>query len=243
MSILRYLTDRVWSGEIYFLIVARTENDLIFQDELRWLQRRFPRFKVCVTLTRCDGGSMWSGERGRATASLLERFVPNLTHLPIFLCGPIEMMDATRELLLGIGVPAAQIKTEAFASGAKRSSSSELMLEGSMADLISQDFSGVLAPPDILSSEVTIRTVTIDFARANIRQEVSSELSVLEAAEAASIELPYECRSGICGQCKTRLIEGAVVMDCEDALSTSEKSNGLILACQARPRSNLIVDI
>ena len=74
------------------------------------------------------------------------------------------------------------------------------------------------------------------------RISVSSETSVLEAAEASSIQLPYECRSGICGQCKTRLMEGTVVMDCEDALSPSEKANGLILACQARPLSNLLID-
>ena len=49
---------------------------------------------------------------------------------------------------------------------------------------------------------------------------------MLEAAEASSIQLPYECRSGICGQCKTRLMEGTVIMDCEDALSPAEKANG-----------------
>jgi ferredoxin len=31
-------------------------------------------------------------------------------------------------------------------------------------------------------------------------------------------------------------------MDCEDALSPTEKANGLILACQARPSSNLVID-
>ena len=43
------------------------------------------------------------------------------------------------------------------------------------------------------------------------RTSVSSATSVLEAAEACSIQLPYECRSGICGQCKTQLMEGAVI--------------------------------
>ena len=53
---------------------------------------------------------------------------------------------------------------------------------------------------------------------------VSTETSVLEAAEASSIQLPYECRSGICGQCKTRLTEGTVIMDSEDAPDPTESA-------------------
>lgn len=237
MSILRYLTDRAWSGDIYFLIVAKTEKDLIFHDEILWLQRRFPRLNVCITLTRCAPDSMWSGEQGRATESLLKRFVPDLIHIPVYLCGPNEMMNATRDLLLSVGMPGSQIKTEAFASGKKVTSSTKMTSEGSNADLMAEDPTNKPVSPEIASG-----TAAVTFARSNVRLEVSSELSVLEAAEAASIELNYECRSGICGQCKTRLIEGIVDMECGDALSTSEKANGWILACQARPRSNLVID-
>lgn len=237
MSIVRYLTDRAWSGAIYFLIVAKTENDLIFHDEILWLQRRFPRLNVCMTLTRCAPDSMWSGERGRATESLLMQFVPDLIHIPVYLCGPNEMMDATRDMLLGIGIPGSQIKTEAFASGKKATSSTEMTTEGSNADLMAKGSTSKPSSPEIMNG-----TAAVTFARSNVRLEVSSEFSVLEAAEEASIELDYECRSGICGQCKTRLIEGIVAMECGDALSTSEKANGWILACQARPRSNLVID-
>ena len=237
MSILRYLTDRAWSGAIYFLIVAKTEEDLIFHDEIRWLERRFPRLNICMSLTRCAPDSMWSGERGRATAALLKRFVPDVTRLPVYLCGPNEMMDATRELLLDIGIPVSQIKTEAFASGKTAKLSTETASEGSVTDLLREDPIGKSMSPEIAND-----TAIIAFVRSNVRVEVSSELSILEAAEASSIELPYECRAGICGQCKTRLIDGSVIMECEDGLSSLEKANGLILACQAHPLSNLVVD-
>ena len=52
MSIVRYLTDRTWPGNIYFVNVAKTEEGLIFHDEIHWLKRRFPRLYVCQTLTR-----------------------------------------------------------------------------------------------------------------------------------------------------------------------------------------------
>ena len=63
-----------------------------------------------------------------------------------------------------------------------------------------------------------------------------------QAAEASSIDLPFECRSGICGQCKTRLLSGSVVMDSEDALTANEKANGWILACQAHATSDVVVE-
>jgi len=71
--------------------------------------------------------------------------------------------------------------------------------------------------------------------------EITAETTVLEVAKAASVDLPFECRSGIC-QCKTRLLSGSVVMDSEDALTAAEKANGWILACQAHASSDVVVD-
>jgi len=67
-------------------------------------------------------------------------------------------------------------------------------------------------------------------------------LTVLEAAEECGVSIPYECRSGICGQCKTRLLTGRVAMEVQDALTAGEKSKGLILACQARAVKDIVVD-
>lgn len=61
-------------------------------------------------------------------------------------------------------------------------------------------------------------------------------------AEDNGIAIPFECRSGICGQCKARLIEGSVHMDVEDALTARDRVQGLILACQARPIGDIQVD-
>jgi ferredoxin len=67
-------------------------------------------------------------------------------------------------------------------------------------------------------------------------------LTVLEAAEDNEIAIPFECRSGICGQCKCKLISGRVVMDSQDALTAGDKAKGLILACQARPTQNCEIE-
>jgi ferredoxin len=80
------------------------------------------------------------------------------------------------------------------------------------------------------------------FRRAGRSVDAAGDRTVLEAAEDAGVVIPYECRSGICGQCKTRLLSGRVTMENQDALSVAERARGLILACQARPLQPLEID-
>jgi ferredoxin-NADP reductase len=218
------------------MIVAKTEQDLIFRDELRWLQSRHSNLHVCITLTRVEPQSIWPGHRGRVTAELLTRVVPNLAQLPVYLCGPNEMMDATTEQLLKLGVPSSRIHTEAFA-GKKTSTMAEEISPVPSEDLATGMFratSGATEKQTAKSDSTTIR-----FSRSGHSTQIDADMTILEAAETLSIEIPFECRSGICGQCKLRLLDGTVQMDCEDALSAIEKAHGIILACQARPRSDV----
>lgn len=239
MSILRYLTDRAWTGNIHFLIVAKTEQDLIFRDELQWLQSRHPNLHVCITLTRTGPQCMWTGNRGRATAELMAAVIPNLSRLPIYLCGPNEMMDATIELLIKLGVASSAIHTEAFAG--KKS----LAVNAETDNLAQEELPSVMSYTTSTAKPIQPEkngTTTVQFSRSGRSTQVDADMTILEAAEAASIEIPYECRSGFCGQCKTKLLDGTVRMDCEDALSAMEKADGFVLACQARPKSNVNVE-
>ncbi len=116
MSMARYLTDLAWTGEIYFVFVAKTEEDIIFRRELESLAARHRNFHLCITLSRLNEKERWAGECGRITGALLRRHVSNLESTPVYLCGPDSMMQATRELLIREGVSADRIHTEAFES-------------------------------------------------------------------------------------------------------------------------------
>jgi ferredoxin len=85
-------------------------------------------------------------------------------------------------------------------------------------------------------------TASVRFQRTGKSAEVPAELTVLEAAEDAGVTIPFECRSGICGQCKTHLISGIVTMDTQDALTPADRSRRMILACQARAVGEIVVD-
>lgn len=214
MSVVRSLTDRGWTGEMYLLFSVRQATDVVFRDELAYLQGRFSNLHVEIVDT---------SQRGHITREIIEGFVPGLTKGPVMLCGPAPMMTAMRELLVGMGVRDAEIHQEAFISPKP------------VAD------DGAAEPTDVaVIDEHAERSVT--FSRAGQRIGVTNGLTVLECAEEAGVELPFECRSGICGQCKCKLVSGRVVMETQDALTSGDRAKGLILACQARPVNDVVVD-
>lgn len=68
--------------------------------------------------------------------------------------------------------------------------------------------------------------------------------SVLDAALAAGILLPYSCRSGACSTCKARVVSGTVEAGHSAAqiLTPEEIHEGFTLLCQARATSDLVIE-
>lgn len=68
--------------------------------------------------------------------------------------------------------------------------------------------------------------------------------TVLAAATRAGVRLPHSCTLGNCGSCRVHLDEGTVGYDAPPfALSADEAAQGFALACQARPASDLVIDV
>jgi benzoate/toluate 1,2-dioxygenase reductase subunit len=69
--------------------------------------------------------------------------------------------------------------------------------------------------------------------------------NVADAAYRQGINVPLDCTNGVCGTCKCRV--GSGEYDCgnyaEDALSDNEAAQGYALACQMRPKTDLVVAI
>ena len=73
---------------------------------------------------------------------------------------------------------------------------------------------------------------------------VDESESVLDAALRNGLVIPYSCRSGSCGSCKSRIVSGRFDYgDYEgDILTDADHANGVALLCQARPLEDLVVD-
>jgi CDP-4-dehydro-6-deoxyglucose reductase len=69
--------------------------------------------------------------------------------------------------------------------------------------------------------------------------------TVLAAAMAADLMIPYGCRNGACGTCKGRILEGRVDYGVyqPSTLTEDEKQRGLALFCAAKPQTDLVVEI
>src|SRR5262245_38505791 len=82
-----------------------------------------------VTLTRAEGSS-GGWERGRISPELLNRVVPQISTHRVHICGPTEMTEPTRQMLLDLGVPAESIKSESFTSPARASARAPTVTNG-----------------------------------------------------------------------------------------------------------------
>ena len=223
MSKIRYLTDKQWSGGIHLIFAAKTESDIIFREELKGLQERFPNLKVTFILSRVDESS-WQGERGRLTPECLNRVVENITSKRIHICGPDAMMEATVAMLRGLGVPDSQIKLESFTRAEVAGTKAEAPPETTFA-----------ANGDDVGAMVT-------FARSGKSSSITKKQTILDVAEDLDVDIPFDCRSGVCGTCKVKLVSGRVVMDVEAALEAADRANNIILSCQAHCVDEVVVE-
>lgn len=85
---------------------------------------------------------------------------------------------------------------------------------------------------------------TIHIEDRDIAFACGADESVLDGALAAGYEIPYSCRSGICGSCRGKIV-GGTVSGGEGAgvLADDERRDGHVLLCQAKPCSELAVAV
>jgi CDP-4-dehydro-6-deoxyglucose reductase len=74
--------------------------------------------------------------------------------------------------------------------------------------------------------------------------QVESGEAVLDAALRQGYLLPYGCKNGACGSCKTKIVSGSVDYGVYQArtLTDEEKAQGKALLCQAKPLSDLVLE-
>jgi NAD(P)H-flavin reductase/ferredoxin len=74
---------------------------------------------------------------------------------------------------------------------------------------------------------------------------VQAKESLLAAALNQGIAFPHNCRVGGCGECKCKLVSGKVkeLTDKSYLLSAEELQQNYILACQAQPRTDVVIEV
>jgi len=214
MSMLRYIDDRCLDTPVVLLYCVRTRNDIIFADDLREMRRRLQNFRMVLMLSQPDGA--WNGARGRLSRDLIAAHVEDLRAATVFLCGPRPFMESVEEMLQSLDVEPESVKRECFGATA---TSGSMIATG--------------APPS---------QGRVEFSRSGKVCSVAPGQTLLEVAELHGVEIPFGCRQGRCGTCLTKLLDGDVAMDIEEGLASSDKAEGYILMCVARPCGHVKLD-
>ncbi len=222
MSVLRYLTDRGWPGDIFLLYGVKTPQDIIFREELDYLRRRHRNLRVVISVSRPEGTD-WKGATGRIAKELITQFVPDVASRYVHICGPVSMMEAAREMLVELGVPKGRIKTELFGPALGKPEP-------------------ILPPAVSLPPSVAASLPTVTFSASDKSAPLPPDKCILDVADEIGVEIDNSCRVGTCGTCRIKLLSGEVAMAVEDGLEPGDKEKGIILACQAKSTGNVVVD-
>ena len=221
MSMVRAMQDLRGPRDVAFVHSARTPEDIIFRSELELLAH--PGSWLSLT-TVCEDSSTdpsWSGHRGRLTGPVLEAAVPDLRDREVFTCGPEPYMRAVRSLLASAGVDPARCHEESFQLDAPAGTAGE--------PIATEDHSAGAG-------------FAVEFRRSGRTIRCDQGSSLLDAALRAGVNLPFSCGEGMCGTCKSTLLQGSVDMRHHGGIRPREIADDKILICCSRPLGDLVID-
>ncbi|WP_235856159.1 ferredoxin--NADP reductase [Methanolobus halotolerans] len=111
-SICRYCTDMGLDTDVVLICSDKTEEDMVFWNELEEMMHKNRNLMVFQTLTRASGN--WKGSRERINAGIIKHQVPDYLTRHFFVCGPPGMVESMMEILHTIDIPEEKIKKESI---------------------------------------------------------------------------------------------------------------------------------
>jgi 3-ketosteroid 9alpha-monooxygenase subunit B len=203
------------SGRVVLIYANQDENSVIFGAALRELAAKYPdRLTVVHWLVSVQGLP--------SAAALGGLVAPYLGH-DAYICGPGPFMAAAEEALQNAGAETSRIHIEVFKS-----------LESDPFKAVVVDYS----EDDDSDEGPATAIVTLDGETHEVTWPRNAKL--LDVLLDKGLDAPFSCREGHCGACAVLKKNGEVEMEVNDVLEQSDLDEGLILGCQAKPRSDSV---
>jgi ferredoxin-NADP reductase/MOSC domain-containing protein YiiM/ferredoxin len=227
VAMLYALDDRRSNRDIWWLHGARNRSEHVFAEETQSLLDDLAHVHRRVFYSRpapTDRAGRDYDDVGRVTPDALERAgVP--IEAAFYVCGPTAFMDALRQGLAVLGVPAGRVHTEIFGA------------EGSVTPGVVAAPTGPPHPPDGAPGSGPL----ISFVRTGLNVPWAERFaSILELAEACDVPVRWSCRTGVCHTCETGLLDGTVAYSPEPLEAPAD---GNVLVCCSRPDTDLAIDL
>jgi ferredoxin len=149
----------------------------------------------------------------------------------VYICGPMPFMQTMKEALGASGIAPDRIHLEIF-------NGNESMMPG----VVSITGAGAAPPMPHLPADDGDTGPVVSFARSGITAhwKPSSYQSILELAEACDVPVRWSCRTGVCHNCESGLISGAVAYDPEPL---DQPAAGNLLVCCSQPLRDIVIDL
>jgi len=113
MSMLRQIAQEKLDGDFILFHSVRTQDKMLYGDELERLKKENPRIRTVITLTR-ETPAGWAGECGRISREMIAKHAGKPAEFDWWICGPVEMVRSMRECLTGMGVDGKRMRFEAW---------------------------------------------------------------------------------------------------------------------------------
>lgn len=225
MSMTRSAVDLGQDLDIVFLHSARSPADIVFRQELAALSRSCSHLRVVFLCESIGDERDWSGPIGRLSLDRLQQFVPDFQEREVFVCGPEGYMRGAQTLLADAGHPTQRYHQESFNIAAAPAAET------------------LVAAPESDSGACGVKTYTVTLAKSQKTFAMDASQTLLAAVKKAGTAIASSCQQGICGSCKTALLEGTVDMTHQGGIRQREVDKGLRLLCCSYPTSDVVLDL
>jgi len=228
LAMLHALAEAGSTRQVFWLHGARDREHHPFAAEVRQLMLALPHGRSYVCYSRPDSHDKM-GEDFDATGHL-SRSVFDEVGLPreadVYVCGPTPFMAEMQAALAAVGVAPDRIHVELF---------------GGNEPLTPGVVSAPTRPPHVPADDAEAGPL-VSFARSGIAAHwnPSSYQSLLELAEACDVPVRWSCRTGVCHNCESGLVSGAIVYEPEPL---DKPADGNLLVCCSQPTRDVVIDL
>jgi 3-ketosteroid 9alpha-monooxygenase subunit B len=204
-------------GRLVLFYANRDEQSVIFAAELDRLATEHPqRLHVLHWL---------ESERGLPTRQEVRAFTEPYATYEAFVCGPTPFMDLTVHILRELGFPRERRHQEVFIS-----------IHG---DPFGYELEEVPANEAVHDGNARL-VIELDGETYDY-DDWAPTTKLLDHLESKGVQAPYSCREGECSTCEFQLLQGEVKLLNNDVLDEDDLEEGIRLACQALPVSDVVV--
>lgn len=195
-------------------------DDAMFAEQIMSLKSAYGnRFHAHFIYSQAQETDALFGRIEKNTVNLMvKNKYKGVTIDSFYLCGPEAMIHTVKDALLENNIKEKNIFFELFTAPTETPKTSTSVVIG--------------------DGKTQLKVIVDD---EEFELEISQDVSILDASLKENIDVPYSCQGGICSSCIARVIEGEAIMRQNNILTENEVAEGLILTCQAHPKTAKIV--